>query len=387
MNPKPILCTLLGLVLLSSLDTSGQTEKEVLTRTLFQIGQGNYNGYRIPSLITTQKGTLLAFAEGREAGDSGDIDLLVKRSEDDGLTWTEAMLVWDDGDNTCGNPCPVIDEQTGRIWLFMTWNIGADHESQIIQGSSHSPRIPYLCYSDDDGLTWSIPENMAASCRDSTWGWYATGPGIGIHLKNGPHKGRLVIPANHSYPLVGGSRYEAFEYGAHVLFSDDHGQSWQYSSPIGPKCNESQVTELSDGTLIMNMRSYHGKHARALSYSKDGGNTWSEVSHDFQLVESVCQASLLNFGPYKGNNLHLFLNPAVPVGRSHLTLKASFDDCVNWNTDKLLYPGKAAYSSMARLANGKIGIFFEHGSQTPYEKMTFMAFEVEEIFNPDFPDY
>jgi sialidase-1 len=119
-----------------------------------------------------------------EIFDSGDIDLLLKRSEDNGKTWSEEQVVWDDQQNTCGNPCPVVDEVTGRIWLLLPWNNGADHETAIIQKTSSLPRLPYVCYSDNDGHTWSEPRNIAETCRDTSWGWYATGPGFGIQLKN-----------------------------------------------------------------------------------------------------------------------------------------------------------------------------------------------------------
>jgi len=105
---------------------------------LWEQGTGKYNNYRIPSLIVTQKGTLLAFCEGREGGDSGNIDLLLKRSEDNGKSWSNEQVVWNDGSNTCGNPCPVVDETTGRIWLWMTWNNGNDHETEIIHQTASS---------------------------------------------------------------------------------------------------------------------------------------------------------------------------------------------------------------------------------------------------------
>lgn len=350
---------------------------------LWEKGTGDYNNYRIPSLITTPKGTLLVFCEGREGGDAGDIDLLLKRSEDNGITWSDEQIVWDDAQNTCGNPCPVIDEETGRIWLFLTWNNGEDHESEIIHKTSSSPRIPYLMYSDDDGNTWSEPVNMAESCRDSSWGWYATGPGFGIQIKNGLHKGRLVIPANHSYDDPNGTiRNGPYGYGSHVLFSDDHGETWKMSEPIKPGCNESQVTELSDGTLVMNMRSYNDQYSRAISFSKDGGETWTEIEHDYQLVESKCQASILNYGPFGEKQMHLFLNPAVPSGRNHMTLKASFDDCESWSNDKLIYAGPAAYSCLTKLPDGKIGMFFEAGKESSYEKMVFVSIETAQIFTP-----
>ncbi|MGI6572272.1 MAG: sialidase family protein [Fermentimonas sp.] len=374
-----IACTVICFVSLSAKKNSGN----IHYTTLWEQGIGEYNNYRIPSLIVTKKGTILAFCEGREAGDTGDIDLLVKRSEDNGLTWGEEQIVWDDGNNTCGNPCPVLDEITGRIWLFLTWNNGKDSENAIINKVSLSPRFPYVCYSDDDGKTWSEPENLDESCRDSSWGWYATGPGVGIQLKNGIFKGRIVIPANHSYDDPEGNlRGGPYAYGAHVIYSDDHGKSWHKSESIKPGCNESQVTELSDGILLMNMRSYNKQNARAISYSKDGGQTWSKIEHDYQLVESICQAALLNFGKINEQQVHLFLNPAVPHGRNHMTLKVSLNDCQTWGNSKLVYSGPSAYSCIAKLANGKVGLFFEAGEKKPYEKMIFVSFEEEEIFTP-----
>ncbi len=331
-----IACTVICFVSLSAEGNGGN----IHYTTLWEQGTGEYNNYRIPSLIVTKKGTLLAFCEGREAGDTGNIDLLVKRSEDNGLTWGEEQIVWNDENNTCGNPCPVLDETTGRIWLFLTWNNGKDNEKAIINKVSSSPRFPYVCYSDDDGKTWSEPENLDKSCRDPSWGWYATGPGVGIQLKNGVFKGRIVIPANHSYDDPEGDlRGGPYAYGAHVIYSDDHGKSWHRSESIKPGCNESQVTELSDGTLLMNMRSYNKKNARAISYSKDGGQTWSKIEHDYQLVESICQAALLNLGKINEQQVHLFLNPAVPHGRDHMTLKVSLNDCQTWSNSKLVYSG------------------------------------------------
>lgn len=370
-------------ILLSFITFPKLLNAQINIQTLWQQGTGKYNNYRIPSVIATQQGTLLAFCEGREAGDTGDIDLLMKRSEDNGKTWSSERIIWDDGNNTCGNPCPVVDEETGRIWLFMTWNNGEDTETEIIHKTSASPRIPYICFSDDDGKSWSKPENLSKTCRDDSWGWYATGPGIGIQLKNGPHKGRLVIPANHSYDDPDGKiRNGPYSYGSHIIYSDDHGKTWQISEAIRPGCNESQAAELADGTVLMNMRSYNNKHCRAVSYSNDGGTTWSEIEHDYQLVESICQAGLLNYGEYNGKQMYLFLNPAVPSGRNHMTLKASFDNCKSWSNGKLVYAGPSAYSCLTKLPDGRIGMFFEAGEKSPYEKLIFITMEPEIIFSP-----
>ncbi len=351
-------------------------------QVLWRTGEGTYKGYRIPSVIVTKKGTVLAFAEGRnDGGDSGNIDLVMRRSVDHGNSWGPEIVVWNEGLNSCGNPCPVVDEETGRIWLWTTWNLGKDHEAEIIHGKSEFPRLPFVCYSDDDGLTWSNPVNMSGTCRDQSWGWYATGPGFGIQIRNGRYNGRLVIPANHSYNDPSRNiGFGPYGYGCHVLISDDHGKNWRMSSAIRPGCNESQVTELSDGTLVMNMRSYNKQYSRAVSWSTDGGETWSEIRHNYQLVESQCQASVLNYGRYNGNNYHLFSNPAVPVGRTHMTIKISKDDCHTWVNDQLLYAGNAAYSCMVRLANGHIGILFETGEKNAYETLRFIGIPADKLF-------
>lgn len=354
---------------------------EVVSIALWDQNDTSHKNYRIPSLIVTKKNTLLAFAEGREAGDTGNIDILLKRSLDNGLTWEDQILVWNEGNNTCGNPCPVVDQSTGRIYLFMTWNLGTDHEYDIIRKRSTSTRIPYLTYSDDDGLTWSNPQSLMDTCKDEEWGWYATGPGVGIQLKSETYKDRLIIPCNNSYDDLENINRDGFGYGAHVLISDDHGENWRMSEIITPDVNESQIVELEDGALMINMRSYHGKQSRAVAYSYDGGETWSDVTHDPQLVESVCQGSIIKYGEVKNNSMYLFSNPAVPNGRSHMTIKSSFDEGETWVNSKLIYEGPSAYSSLTKLPNGHIGLFFEMGEKNPYEKMMFLSLSPEYIFN------
>ncbi|MDO5608666.1 MAG: sialidase family protein [Capnocytophaga sp.] len=348
---------------------------------LWQQNENGYNNYRIPSLIVTQKNTLLAFCEAREAGDTGEIHTIVKRSVDNGKTWSEQAVVWGDVGNTYGNPCPVIDQTTGRIVLLSTWNLGTDRESDIIEKRSKNTRIPYVCYSDDDGITWSEPQSIILSAKDPDWGWYATGPGIGIQLKNTKYKNRLVIPCNNSYSLAGEDK--KWDYGSHVIYSDDGGLTWEKSQIIMPKVNESQVVELHNGDLMINMRSYHGKASRAVAYSYDGGQSWTEVSHNAQLQEPVCQAGFIDFGNYKGKSLYLFSNPATTHGRTHMTVKASFDNAENWTNSKLIFAGASAYSSMAKLPNGTIGLLFEAGNEHAYESIVFVSFPPEALFSPD----
>ena len=231
----------------------------LVEQKLFVNGEGDYKNYRIPALLTTEAGTLLAFCEGRESGDTGNIDMLLRRSEDGGETWSAPQVVWDAGSDVAGNPCPVQDRETGTIWLVMTWNDGADGERAIIEGTASKPRLPYTSYSKDDGKTWSKPVDISGMARDVTWGWYATGPGVGIQMTRGKYAGRLVIPANHS-----DVKYEGSYYQAHVLYSDDHGATWARSAPIGPGCNESQVVELTDGCKLEQLMELMGQEVKCM---------------------------------------------------------------------------------------------------------------------------
>jgi sialidase-1 len=362
--------------------TSGlpnQKQQSPEKTALYYIGMPGYNRYRIPSLIVTKQGTLLAFCEGRTDGDSGDIDTLVRRSEDGGETWSKYQVVWSDGGNTCGNPCPVLDQSTGRIYLLSTWNFGSDNESQIISWKSKDVRHPYVCYSDDDGKSWSKPACISDTARLEDWRWYATGPGIGIQIKSGKHVGRLVIPCDHSYTETRDDvfkRYNKYGYSSHVIYSDDHGRTWQISKTITPGSNESQVVELSDGSLMMNMRSYNGKQCRAVSISKDGGESWFEITHDPVLIEPVCQASMITYN-YGNNNLILFSNPADKKSRIRMTVRLSFDDGRTWPVSRILHEGPAAYSCLAVLENGEIACFYEASEKNPYESMIFEKFSLE----------
>lgn len=363
--------------------TQSQNDQQRSQRiALYYIGMPGYNRYRIPSLIVTKQGSLLAFCEGRTGGDSGDIDTLVRRSEDDGTTWSKPQVVWSDSHNTCGNPCPVVDHSTGRIYLLSTWNLGTDKESQIIAFKSKDVRHPYVCHSDDDGKSWSKPVCISDSARLDDWRWYATGPGIGIQIKRGKYAGRLVIPANHSYTETRDGVFRKnnkYGYGSHVIYSDDHGRTWKISETITPGCNESQVVELSDGSLMMNMRSYNRKQCRAVSISKDGSRSWSEITHDPTLIEPVCQASMITYShsSNRNNSWILFSNPADKKSRIRMTVRLSHDDGRTWPVSRILHDGPAAYSNLAVLENGEIACFYEGGEKNPYENMIFEKFSLE----------
>lgn len=329
---------------------------------VFVSGQDGYHTYRIPSVIVTAKGTVLAFCEGRKSGqsDAGDIDLLVKRSSDGGHTFSRQQIVWDDGPNTCGNPCPVIDRKTGTIWLLLTHNLGKDEESRILSGTSQGTRTVWVSRSTDDGLTWSKPAEITASTKRADWTWYATGPGIGIQLRSG----RMVIPCDH-YDAQSKRPY------SHVIYSDDSGATWKLGGSVGPGMDESQAVEFGDGTLLLNMRNYNRQHTgRGVATSSDGGQTWSAIHYDPTLVEPVCQASILRYDPDGAARGILFSNPASVGQRRAMTVRMSRDECRTWPVAKVVWPGPAAYSCLGVLSDGTILCLYERGDRHAYEKIT-----------------
>ncbi len=350
----------------------GATAAEIKQVDLFRAGEGGYHTYRIPSLIETRQGALLAFCEGRKSGssDAGDIDLLLRRSLDGGATWSPVQTVWDDGPNTCGNPCPVVDRETGIVWLLMTWNAGRQREDQIQPGFGEDSRRVFVTQSSDDGASWEKPVEITQTVKRPEWTWYATGPGNGIQLRGG----RLVIPCDHKTKTEGTERYHS-----HVLYSDDRGKTWKIGGIAEDKTNESAVAELQDGSLLLNMRNNYGRSRRAVAKSADGGLNWSAVAFDETLVEPVCQASLVTTRRWNeaGDEL-LFSNPADPK-RIRLTVRLSRDGGRSWPVSRLLHEGPAAYSSLCPLGGGEAGILYERGDKTPYERITFTRFGLDWI--------
>jgi sialidase-1 len=334
---------------------------------VFVSGQDGYNTYRIPALLVTPKGTLLAFAEGRKSGksDTGHIDLVMKRSTDNGRTWSAMQVVASDPPNTIGNPCPVVDRDTGTIWLPLTRNLGQDSERDINAGKSKGTRTVLLSSSGDDGLTWTKPVDITASAKLPNWTWYATGPGVGIQLKTG----RLLIPCDHR--VLGSTVYRS-----HVIFSDDHGKTWTLGGVVGDDVNECQAVELADGSIMINMRAYRrNTRCRAVSISKDGGLSWSAITDDFTLIEPVCQGSLVRFaGDATRKASVLFSNPASQQKREKMTLRISHDEGKTWPVAKLIYTGSSAYSCLAVLPDVSVGCLYERDN---YGKITFVRVAME----------
>lgn len=337
---------------------------------LFIAGENGYHTYRIPSLLRAADGSLLAFCEGRKArrGDSGDIDLVMKRLEPGQEAFGNLVVVWDDGPNTCGNPCPVLDRETGTIWLWMTQNLGEDREPDIVARKSKGTRTVWLSRSDDHGRTWSKPVEMTQHVKLPQWSWYATGPGCGIQTQDG----RLVIPCDHIA--------DDGTWGSHVILSDDHGQTWKLGGIARPKTNECEVVELSDGRLLLNMRNYNRQfNCRAVADSSDGGLTWSEVRYDQTLVEPVCQASIRRIEGINvnGRPLIAFSNPADPKERRRMTVRWSADDGKTWPWSIVVWEGQSAYSCLSCLPDGTVLLLYERGEKHAYERITLARIAVK----------
>lgn len=338
----------------------------------FKSDEDGYNTYRIPAVVRSNKGTLIAFAEGRvnHSGDHGNIDLVCKRSADDGKTWSTLSVVQDDGNNTCGNPSPVVDESTGRIILL---SCGSESGEGAIMAGKGTREI-YVQHSDDDGVTWSPRRDITSQARPGNWRWYATGPCSGIQIKEGKHKGRLVIPANHSD--------EHGVYRSHSLYSDDKGQTWKIGAVAEEGSNESQIAEVSPGILIQNMRMQtHSKGFRGTRTSKDGGATWTPLTHDENLPCPRCQASLIA-SPFDATMY--FSNPAImPRARKGMAIRTSLDGGKTWPYKKTIFTGPSGYSNLVAISRDRIGILYEAGLNDLAEGIAFRSFDKKELLQKE----
>lgn len=329
---------------------------EGITRSdLFVSGTDGYKAFRIPAMVVTKSGAILAFCEARKSSfsDKGNIDLVLKRSTDQGKTWSAPQLVVDDGDDTAGNPCPVVDRDSGDIVLPFCRN----------------NKEVFVTRSSDEGKTWSKPTNITDQVTQPRWTWYATGPGHGIQLRSG----RLLIPCDHK--LDNATKEQVELYISHVIYSDDHGKTWKIGGILEPKTNECQALELSDGSVYLNIRSYEGRNRRAIAHSRDGGETFSPIVLDDALIEPKCQASLLRLSSSRegGKNRILFANPAS-TERKNMTVRLSYDEGKTWPVSKVLNPGKSVYSELAVASDGTILCLYENGEKNQYEKMTLARF-------------
>ena len=273
------------------------------------------------------------------------------------------------GDDTVGNPSPVVDPGTGDVVLLTTRAAGAATEERILRGDvgPGDGRRVWHQHSPDHGATWTAPVDVTQQVKRPDWRWYATGPGHAIALSGPPYTGRIVVPANHSTPETG--------YGGHLLLSDDGGRTWRIGAVDSGldgrvKPNETMVAELADGRVYANTRNQGGtdRSTRAQATSRNGGETLDRPYEPAPaLVAPVVQCSVL----LSGGNTLVFAGPSLAHRRRRMVLRVSRDAGRTWSRPRLVWPGPAAYSDLVDLGGGDVGVLFENGDDGPYERISF----------------
>ncbi|MFG2351910.1 sialidase family protein [Streptomyces phaeochromogenes] len=365
----------------------------------YAAGQNGYATYRIPATVTTRTGAVLAFAEGRRdgAGDTGNIDVVLRRSFDGGCTWGPLSVVVAGKGDTRGNPAPVVDPRTGKVVLLTSYNSGAVTEAQIMRGevTAEQGRRVFVQTSRDDGRRFSAPRDITSAVKLPGWRWYATGPGHAVALTWGPYAGRLVVPSNHSAAPTAGSAdtgQEAKYYGAHAIYSDDGGVTWRVgfvddSYDGVDNANENAVAQLPDGRLYFSSRDQHGSSVgnRLDSYSSDGGATLDRpylvqpTLNDVPVVQgSVLQLTGGGGGRGVGAPL-LFSGPSVPAVRQSMAVWRSADAGHSFTKAKTLSTLPAAYSDLVQLGSDRVGVLYETGATGMYEGIEFRRVPVGEL--------
>jgi sialidase-1 len=343
---------------------------------VFVAGQDGYPAYRIPSLIATQRGALLAFAEGRASlRDHSENDIVMKRSTDLGKTWGALQVIHEDGSNALNNPTAVVIRESGRV-LLMYQRYAKEYDEHKAEPGLDEPRVcrTFVSHSDDDGLTWSKPREVTAQVkRPTSVTSTATGPGIGIQLARGKHRGRILMPFNQG-------PYGKWQ--VYAAFSDDRGETWRYGDTAREGApgyaNEVQFVELTDGSIMLNARNQGGDKCRKIAISRDGGATWSETWTGQTLIEPVCQASVLRHSANAPSepDVFLFSNPASRNARTNGVVRLSRDEGKTWPVARTLYPGSFAYSCLASLPDGSVACLFERDGT---KKVTVARFTIEWI--------
>ncbi|MEV5594520.1 exo-alpha-sialidase [Streptomyces sp. NPDC052496] len=360
-------------------------EQQVLFKGAQEHG---YACFRIPAIVRSTAGTLLAFAEGRvrDCGDAGDIDLVLKRSTDGGRTWGPLQVVNEGGGDTHGNPAPVVDRATGRVLLAETYNKGRPDA-----GACDVPcdRTPHLQYSDDDGATWSAPRDLTAELRPAGWNsWYATGPVHGIQLARGRHAGRLVFTVNaESYA---GGRITANH--AALMLSDDGGDNWRVGAvdsyptaadgTFRQKPSEMSLLERSDGSVYVNGREQDGTDLghRTAAVSHDGGESFARPFRALpDLYAPMVQGSVLRLPRRSpGSPVRtLFAAPADPDRRRTMTLRSSYDEGRTWegvDRGARVTTDWSGYSDLVSVAPGLTGLLYEGGAVDARDEIRFARF-------------
>jgi sialidase-1 len=342
---------------------------------VFVNGQSGYACYRIPAMVTTTNGTVIAVADGRIFG-CGDIpnplDLVLRRSFDNGLSWTPIQVIANYGSNPTDtdtypyygitNPVPrvaagdaalLVDRTSGRIWVLYD-------NGGVASGQPYGRAIKLeMRFSDDDGATWSERMDIEAlnpGLRPPV-SEFLTGPGNGIQLTGGTNAGRLIFPIY----VQGSSGYSS------MIYSDDHGQTWRLGGNAGTGGSEVQMAETLNAGLLSSLRdgSFTEKGKRYFSRSSDGGLTWASpfnnTTNPPYMPDPGCQASILRLTTTNGSNASRLIhaNAGSSSSRVNMTLRVSYDEGQTWPVSNQVYAGSSAYSALAPLATGELGLLFE----------------------------
>ncbi|MET7848310.1 sialidase family protein [Streptomyces avermitilis] len=356
----------------------GEFEQQVLFKASQDPG---YACFRIPAVVKTTDGTLLAFAEGRvlNCGDAADIDIVLKRSTDGGRTWGPLQVVNEGGGDTHGNPAPVVDRETGRILLAETYNTGRTDSAGC---TVPCDRTPHLQYSDDDGLTWSRPRDLSDEILPPEWNsWYATGPVHGIQLTRGRHAGRLVFGVNTE--TWDGSRVSANH--AALIISDDGGDHWRIGAtdswPIATdgtfrqKPSEMTLAERTDGSLLVSGREQDGTDLghRTQAVSRDGGAGFTSPFRDLpDLYTPQVQGSSLRLG-----DRLLLACPGDPDRRRTMMIRSSYDGGRTWDSadrGTVVTTDWSGYSDLVRVDRDTVGLMYEGGAVDARDEIRFARF-------------
>ncbi|WP_030688059.1 sialidase family protein [Streptomyces sp. NRRL B-1347] len=341
----------------------------------FRAGREGYASFRIPAVVVTHDGSVLAFCEGRVGSqeDFGNIDVVLKRSTDGGRTWGPLQVVGANGTDLAGNPAPVVLD-TGRILLVQVRNAAEATEDAIRRGrvAPADGRRVWVQHSDDDGLTWSVPREITKQVKRANWRWYATTPGHAIQLRDG----RIVVPANHSLPPTGTDNGTEGRYnGGHCLLSDNLGQTWRIgyvddNTNGYVNVNETTAAELPDGRVYFNTRNDSPAPGnRADAHSRDGG---AGLVKPFRpqscLTGPVVECSVLQV---RDPDVLLFSGPADPGFRAQMSIRRSDDHGTTWQPVHTVDGLPAAYSDLVRVDEDTIGLLYETGDFSAYETITF----------------
>jgi len=342
-------------------------------------GDEGVHTYRIPGLATTNKGTLIGVYDIRHSsgGDlPGHIDVGMSRSTDGGRTWEPMKTIMNMGSDRkwrhdgIGDPAVLVDQGTGTIWVAAVWSHGNRGWNGSGPGLTPEETGQFmLTRSDDDGKTWSDPINITEQIKDPEWCFILQGPGNGITMKDGT----IVFAAQYQDPPSNRRLPHST-----IIYSKDHGDTWQVGTGAFPDTTEAQVVELEPGVLMLNCR-YNRKPARVVMITRDMGETWRKhPTSETALIEPrACMASLIKI-QYEGEDWLLFSNPNSLSGRNHITIKASPDGGLSWpqQHDLLLDEnGSAGYSCLSLIDEHTVGILYE-GSQA---HMTFQRVPLIEL--------